>query len=165
LSAPPFDRLRRAIADAVADSPELDSDTLKGILERMGFARELTAIQGPAVTLHAPFARPETPLAEARDGWRALAERLATAQPDTETAEAARQFAHEMGEETLARLRTRQRVAVHAHPGSPGALPAAPRRTPRGAGADRPEDGRGEESAHSEGSGMRSGVEPTDTGE
>jgi DNA primase len=115
-SAPEFDRLRRAVADAVALTPDLDSDTLKRHLFQSDLADTAEEVLSEAVFLHAPFARPQAPLAEAREGWHLLCSRLRAAQPDPDAAEAARQLAQEMGEDTLERLRVRQRLARDEDP-------------------------------------------------
>ena len=117
LSSPDFDRLRRAIADALANRPDLDSDTLQDHLSQLGFAEALAAVLSESVYLHAPFARANRPLAEARQGWRDLMDRLWIAQQAHEDIDTARQLAADMKEESLERLRVRQQLNQRTDPG------------------------------------------------
>ncbi len=121
LTTPAFDRLRRAIADALALAPDLDSDTLRRHLLASDSADAADGVLADAVFLHAPFARRGAPLAEAREGWHRLCARLQAAQPDPEAAEAVRLLAQDMGEDTLERLRARQRLVGEADPRFGGA--------------------------------------------
>ncbi len=120
LSGPEFDRLRRAMADALAQRPDLDSQSLKDHLTDLGFAPLLEAILTEPVYLHAPFARAQAPFAEARRGWREVTARLRQARQDPETAEAVRQLAAELdgaaGEDLLQRLRARQQLVLRDDP-------------------------------------------------
>lgn len=117
LSSSDFDRLRRAIADALANRPDLDSDTLQDHLSQLGFAGALAAVLSEPVYLHAPFARASRPLAEARQGWRDLMDRLWIAQQASEDIDTARQLAADMKEESLERLRVRQQLNQKTDPG------------------------------------------------
>ena len=117
LSSPDFDRLRRAVADALANRPDLDSDTLQDHLSQLGFAEALAAVLSESVYLHAPFARANRPLAEARQGWRDLMDRLWIAQQAHEDIDTARQLAADMKEESLERLRVRQQLNQRTDPG------------------------------------------------
>lgn len=124
LSSGDFDRLRRTVADLLAAQPDLDSVELQGHLGHLGFTGSMTAVLNEAVYLHAPFARAEKPLAEVRQGWRELMERLRIAQHDPEEIEAARQLASDMGEEALERLRAHQQLNQRQDPSLRSAGPA-----------------------------------------
>ncbi|WP_162906658.1 DNA primase [Algihabitans albus] len=117
LSSADFDRLRRAITDALANQPDLDSDTLQGHLSQLGFTGVLAAVLSEPVYLHAPFARSNRPLAEARHGWRDLMERLWSAQQASEEIDTVRQLAADMREDSLQRLRAHQQLSQKTDPG------------------------------------------------
>ncbi len=104
-------RFAQALVDAVAAAPGLDTEALKRHLCEQGFSRLLEELLGRQVYVHGGFARPETPLAEARVKWTNFLALQRQRQADTETAKAARLLAEDPSEERLAWLQARQRSA------------------------------------------------------
>jgi hypothetical protein len=69
LSNQELDRLRKALIDLVSLAPDLDSDDLKGHLSKQGFTPLLDSLLSREVYQLGPFARPDTPLVDARAMW------------------------------------------------------------------------------------------------
>ena len=104
-------RFAQALVDAVASAPDLDTEALKRHLCDQGFSKLLEELLSRRIYVHGGFARPETPLAEARVKWTNFLALHRQRQADTETAKAARLLAEDTSEERLAWLQARQRSA------------------------------------------------------
>ncbi|MFQ5954259.1 MAG: DNA primase [Kiloniellales bacterium] len=107
-----LDRLRRALLQAVAATPGLDAATLRGHLNDRGFARLLDELWQDA-NVRASFARPDAPLAVARDGWRQTYLRLLLPALRAEFREAQQAFAEALTEDSQSRFNAaRERLAA-----------------------------------------------------
>jgi DNA primase len=104
-------RLAQALVDAVAAAPDLDTGALKCHLCEQGYSKMLEDLLSQQIYVHGGFARPETPLAEARLKWTNFLALHRQRQADTETAKAVRLLAEDLSDERLARLQASQRSA------------------------------------------------------
>ena len=64
-----LDSLRQEVLNTLASEPGLDSPAIQRHLTASGYADLIAEITGPSVYRHAFFARPETPLETALEGW------------------------------------------------------------------------------------------------
>ncbi len=110
LESPDLKDLGRALIDRVTGEPDLDSEALKRQLSEQGFAEVLQRLLDRRIYDLGPFARPETPLAEARRGWHHVAALHRERGLRAEAAQAGRRLAEDVSEENLARLRAAQDI-------------------------------------------------------
>ncbi len=69
-SAPELDRLKDAILEISAQSPDLDSSTLKGHLAERGFASIVERLAGRDARVLERFVRSDAQLSDAHRGWK-----------------------------------------------------------------------------------------------
>jgi DNA primase len=129
-SARDLDKLRRAILNVAASSPDLDAASLKGHLSQDGFSRAVDGLLSPQVYVHARFSRPDADLDAARTGWLRIRHGFQQGRELTvEIDRAERELAEEMTEVTDARLThlvglKQQREDGTEGPEEPGEAPA-----------------------------------------
>src|SRR6185437_10342955 len=105
LKAPDLDKLRQAILNLAALTPDLDAAALRIHLCRDEFARAVDGLLSSQVYVHAGFSRPGSDLEAARRGWvetRQIYQQLRQLAAEMDAAE--RIHAEEMTESTDARL-------------------------------------------------------------
>ena len=68
-SAPDLDKLRQEVLKTLAEDADLDSRAIENHLRECGFSVALDSVLSQDVYVHAAFARPETPLEVAQQGW------------------------------------------------------------------------------------------------
>jgi DNA primase len=105
-----LETLRQAVVFALSQNPGLDAAGLGSHLCEIGFSGFEDLI-GSAVYVHAPFARPDSTLEEARLGWRDVGGQAHIRHVRAELLEAAQALARETSVDNLARLRALQREA------------------------------------------------------
>ena len=102
-------RLVAALVDLAADAPDLDTGALKCHLTSLGFSEVLEGLLSRQVYQLGPCARPETPMAQVRPNWAHFLALVREREVGAEAAVAADLLARDPNEESLARLRARQR--------------------------------------------------------
>lgn len=103
-SSAPLDSLRQAVVEALSRNSGLDAAALAGHLSEHGFSRMLAELLSAATYVHAPFARPEAGLEEARAGWRGAWRSSQRRHLRAELQEAGKALGRESNEENLNRL-------------------------------------------------------------
>ncbi|HXV24818.1 MAG TPA: DNA primase [Alphaproteobacteria bacterium] len=102
----PLDKLRQALLNLCARTPDLDSGELKRQLSNLGLGDALAHLMGGAVADHASFARAEAPLEAARRGWTEAVRRYRDLEERGEI-ELAGRLAEDMNEQQWDTLRRR----------------------------------------------------------
>lgn len=102
--APDLDKLCHEILRLHALNPDLDATTLRRHLTENGFGRAVQGVLSPEVLEHAAFAKADADADTVRVGWAATRDRLQRPHLDTEIAEAERDFAEDITDETWTRL-------------------------------------------------------------
>ncbi|HEY5598207.1 MAG TPA: hypothetical protein VIK47_05330, partial [Kiloniellales bacterium] len=110
LGSPDFCDFCRALVDAVARDPDLDTEALKRHLSEQGFSGLLRGLLHRNVYVHGRFARPDGSPDDAHDGVHDVLEGYRRRQAALEAEEAGRHLAEAMTEEALARLEAKQRL-------------------------------------------------------
>jgi DNA primase len=103
----PLDKLRGALLNLSARTPDLDSGELKRQLSSLGLGDALAHLVGGAVTGHASFARAEAPLDAARRGWTEAVRRYRDLEERGEIELAGRRLAEDMSEQQWDAFRRR----------------------------------------------------------
>jgi DNA primase len=103
----PLDKLRQALLNLSACTPDLDSGELKRQLNSLGLGDALAHLMGGAVADHASFARAEAPLEAARRGWTEAVRRYRDLEERGEIELAGRRLAEDMSEQQWDALRRR----------------------------------------------------------
>jgi DNA primase len=103
----PLDKLRQALLNLSARTPDLDSEELKRQLNSLGLGDALAHLMGGAVTGHASFARAEAPLDAARRGWTEAVRRYRDLEERGEIELAGRRLAEDMSEQQWDAFRRR----------------------------------------------------------
>jgi len=104
LPAPDLDKLCHEILRLHALNPDLDAATLKFHLTGSGFSRTVEGVTSPQVLSHAAFARVEADAEAVRMGWIHTRDQFQQRHLATQIAEAGRDLAEHMDEETWTRL-------------------------------------------------------------
>jgi DNA primase len=103
----PLDKLRGALLNLSARTPDLDSGELKRQLNSLGLGDALAHLMGTAVIGHASFARAEAPLEAARRGWNEAVRRYRDLEERGEIELAGRRLAEDMNEQQWDAFRRR----------------------------------------------------------
>ncbi len=103
----PLDKLRQALLNLFARTPDLDSGELKRQLSNLGLGDALAQLMGGAVTDHASFARAEASLEAARRGWTEAVRRYRDLEERGDIELAGRRLAEDMSEQQWDALRRR----------------------------------------------------------
>ena len=98
----------RVLIDLATGDPGLDRSALKSQLSEQGYSDVLRGLLDRRVYDLGPFARAETPLAEAHRAWCHVLALHRERRLQVEAEGARQQLAEEMSEENLARLRATQ---------------------------------------------------------
>ncbi len=109
LSSPDLARLAQTLVDLISETPDLDSEALKGHLCEQGYSKVLEGLLSRQVYELERWVRPETPLSEVHPRWVHFLALHRDKEAELETAQAARLLAEDTSEEHLAWLRARQR--------------------------------------------------------
>jgi len=101
---PDLDKVMQALQKHLASSPDLDAERLKRHLSRDGHAGLIEALCADDVRVHAPFARRDAPVEDARKGVQEVLGRILQARRMEELRATARYTADNPDEDTEARF-------------------------------------------------------------
>ncbi len=104
-SAVELDNLRQQVLNTLARHESLDSEGLRNHLSGEGFHAEIGMLLSKNVYMHARFARPDSDVKEALDGWRDTWERLTAKAHDGELRQAEAALGEDTTELTFGRMK------------------------------------------------------------
>lgn len=104
-AVPELDKLRQEVLITLGGQPSLDFEGLGAHLRHTGFSKLLSGLLSRQVLNHAFYARPETPLEIAREGWLETFGLYQQTQLIAEIQEAERRLADDPSEEAFRMLR------------------------------------------------------------
>jgi len=118
--SPELDKLRQEVLNGLAGNPDLETGDLENHLKQCGFSDGLGVVLNESVYNHAFFARADSTLEQAQQGWEETFSQIKGEELGAEIREAEREFADNPTEEASQRLLVLKRQQMDAAAIEPG---------------------------------------------
>jgi DNA primase len=116
-SAPDLDNLRQEVLKTLAENPGLDSEGIRRHLCSNGFSDILDNVWGPKFFVNAFFAKPETDIETALEGWREIYSLFKNTELCIEIKEESQRLINDTSSQNFDRLNTLSEQKLEAYEG------------------------------------------------